>query len=102
MMAGDFQPGPAGASNTAPACRPAYRRFVGVFYGGLSHSLFIVAIGWMLVQLYSGLLSGWDLQFAPRHRIVIDLLLLVQFPLIHSWLLARRGRRWLLRLAPDT
>jgi protein-S-isoprenylcysteine O-methyltransferase Ste14 len=101
-MAGDLQSGPAGASNTAPACRPAYRRFIAVLYGGLSHSLFVVAIGLMLVQLYSGLLSGWDSHLAPRHRIGIDLLLLVQFPLIHSWLLARKGRRWLLRLAPNT
>jgi hypothetical protein len=76
------------------------RRALAAFYGILTHSLFALAIGLMVVQLYFGLGIGLHFQLGPKSRFLLNSLLVLQFPLVHSWFLARRGRTWLLRLAP--
>ncbi len=53
----------------------------------------------MLVNLYYGMQRGLG-PFRGWPALVADLLLIVQFPLVHSWLLGRRGRSLLGRLAP--
>ncbi len=65
----------------------------------LCHGAFLVAVGsmaWSLatgVQIGRGTLTGWA---AP----VANALLVLQFPLLHSFLLSRRGRPTLQRLSP--
>lgn len=62
-----------------------------VLYGAFSLLLFLISVVVMMVALYNGLnfgfgrLSGWS-------RIVVNSLLIVQFPLLHSLLLSRTGR----------
>lgn len=74
-------------------------RFVALAYGAASISIFLLAVGVMMISLHRGLhlgyggLSGWP-------RIVANTALLLQFPLLHSLLLSRFGRRWLNLLAP--
>jgi methanethiol S-methyltransferase len=65
----------------------------------LCHSTFLLAVGsmaWSLatgVQLGRGTLDGWQAGTA-------NTLLVLQFPLLHSFLLSQRGRPWLQRLSP--
>jgi protein-S-isoprenylcysteine O-methyltransferase Ste14 len=75
------------------------RRTVAVAYGLACHTTFAVAIAVMVVGLYSGLGSGRG-PFEGPWALVANLVLLAQFPLGHSFLLGRRGRRVLGRLAP--
>ena len=75
------------------------RRAVAVSYGLIAHALFLVGVGAMILNLHEGMqwsegrAHGW---FA----VAANALLIVQFPVVHSWLLSRRGRAFLGRLAP--
>lgn len=91
---------PGSESGPAAAAALPHRRLTAVLYGGVTHSLFAVAVGVMMVQLYSGMSLPLDPHLGSQSRFWVDLLLVLQFPLLHSWLLAGRGKRWLLRLAP--
>jgi protein-S-isoprenylcysteine O-methyltransferase Ste14 len=74
-------------------------RGVAVLWGLVTHGLFVVGVAGMLVNLHQGLrlglgpLRGWP-------AVVANVALMAQFPLLHSFLLSRRGRRVLERLAP--
>ena len=65
----------------------------------LTHATFVFAVGSMAVALATGLqlgrgtVPGW---LAP----IANVLLVLQFPLLHSFLLHRRGRPLLQRLSP--
>ncbi|MAW60925.1 MAG: hypothetical protein CMJ94_08830 [Planctomycetes bacterium] len=75
------------------------RRAIALAYGLVCHLSFAAAILAMVFGLYSGMQSG----LGPLHggaAWAANLLLLAQFPLLHSWLLTPRGRRLLARFAP--
>lgn len=78
---------------------PLPRRLQALAWGGLCHGSFLLAVGTMGWALYTGL----DLGLGRLHGAagwLANGLLVAQFPLLHSFLLGRRGRRWLPRLVP--
>ena len=71
-----------------------------IVYGLITHLTFVCAVVLMVTALYQGLrtglghLHGWQGALA-------DTLLIVQYPVIHSFFLGARGRRLMARLFPD-
>lgn len=65
----------------------------------LCHSLFVLAVGSMAYCLATGLQVGRG-PFTGWFGVAANLLLVLQFPLLHSALLSKRGRPWLQRLSP--
>ncbi|GMW00395.1 MAG: hypothetical protein AMXMBFR84_15320 [Candidatus Hydrogenedentota bacterium] len=70
-----------------------------VVYGVLTHFIFAVAVTVMSIGLYTGLSSGWG-RLDGWLAVLANLLLLVQFPIVHSYLLSTQGRKVLSRLSP--
>lgn len=68
-------------------------------WGAATHGLFALGVGSMVLGLFTGLQRAAGVVPAPWHYLA-NLLLALQFPLLHSWLLTRRGRSLLARLAP--
>ena len=68
-------------------------------YGLSCHAAFAAAVALMARGLYTGMQSGGG-TLAGASAWAANLLLTLQFPLLHSFLLTRRGRRLLARLAP--
>lgn len=93
---------PFSSARAPAACEHPYgvrERSVAVLFGIVCHCLFGVAIVGMILSLGTGL--AWN----PGHlegatRWIVNGSLVVQFPLLHSWLMSDRGRAWLNRLAP--
>ncbi len=81
--------------------RGTRHRLLALVYGALNHALFACAIGAMIVGLYSGLTRGWGHLRGPAAWCA-NLALVLQFPLLHSFLLSKSGRVWLARLAPSS
>lgn len=77
------------------------RRAIALVYGLACHGLFAVGVGAMVVGLYTGLASGRG-SLSGGWAWAVNTLLALQFPLVHSLLLARPGARLLHRLAPGT
>lgn len=76
------------------------RRIVAAVLMGLAcHSVFLAAVGSMGLALATGLQLGRG-TLPGVLGIAANLLLVLQFPLLHSALLSRRGRPWLRRLSP--
>jgi protein-S-isoprenylcysteine O-methyltransferase Ste14 len=75
------------------------RRLVAILYGAACHGTFLVAVSAMTVGLFCGLSSGLGRLQGPQ-AILANSLLVLQFPLLHSWLLTRPGRRALAACAP--
>jgi len=88
LIAGALMP-PAGARRVALAYA----------YGALCHAIFAVAVLAMIVAMYFGMSRSLGAVPWPWAALV-NLALLLQFPLAHSFLLSRRGRAWLGWLAP--
>ncbi len=63
------------------------------------HAAFVGAVGSMAYCLAVGLQAGYG-TLAGAAAMWCDLLLVLQFPLLHSWLLSRRGRAAVRRLSP--
>jgi protein-S-isoprenylcysteine O-methyltransferase Ste14 len=68
-------------------------------YGLVCHGLFVLGVGSMIVVMFGGMTPAlgrvpWPWQLAANAA------LLLQFPLLHSWLLSRGGSAVLARLAP--
>ncbi|MEO0388208.1 MAG: isoprenylcysteine carboxylmethyltransferase family protein [Pseudomonadota bacterium] len=70
-----------------------------LLYGALCHGLFGLAGLLMLWGLYTGMTGTFGRLDWPLAGFV-NALLLIQFPLGHSWLLSPRGQRLLAALAP--
>ena len=67
------------------------KRFVALAFGVATHLLFLAAVTVMFVGLYSGMLQpGGHFSWG---RLVWDLALLLNFPVIHSLLLTKVGRK---------
>lgn len=75
------------------------QRLIAVIAGLLCHTLFLAAVGSMAWSLLHGLQTGMG-PFTGAAAAVANLALAAQFPLVHSWLLSRRGRRLLTACAP--
>jgi len=79
---------------------PGRRRIALALVAGLvCHLLFAAAILSMAYGMFHGLSRGLGSVPWPWAA-VVNLLLILQFPLLHSFLLTRRGTRWLSRLVP--
>lgn len=93
--------GPSGAppvTMSEPPPEPTWRRrLFALTAGGLCHGTFLAAVTAMFLGLHDGLASG-GLHLTGSTRLALDLLLALQFPLLHSLLLGTRGRAWLARL----
>ncbi|MCC7015467.1 MAG: isoprenylcysteine carboxylmethyltransferase family protein [Planctomycetes bacterium] len=70
-----------------------------MLYGIASHAIFVVAVTFMVIALYNGLRIGRG-PFHGTWAWLANTLLIVQFPLLHSYLLSAGGRKILARLAP--
>lgn len=79
--------------------RGRWRVLAAVLMGGLCHLSFVLAVGSMALALWTGLQLGrGPLVGAPG--MLANLVLVLQFPVLHSFLLSRRGSGWLVRLSP--
>ena len=68
-------------------------------FGIVTHATFAVSIIVMVFGLYYGLRTG----HGPFHgwmAVVANLLLILQFPVMHSFLLSKRGRKGMAKLMP--
>jgi protein-S-isoprenylcysteine O-methyltransferase Ste14 len=65
-----------------------------VAMGLATHGLFLAAVGSMAWSLATGMRAGLG-RLGGAWGLAADLLLALQFPLVHSWLLSPRGSRWL-------
>jgi protein-S-isoprenylcysteine O-methyltransferase Ste14 len=75
------------------------QRCVAIGCGLACHLSFGLGVLAMIVGLATGMQLGLG-PFRGAWAVVADLVLLAQFPLLHSVLLSERGRSWLARLAP--
>jgi protein-S-isoprenylcysteine O-methyltransferase Ste14 len=74
-------------------------RGIALGYGAFCHGSFALAGAIMVWALFTGLQGSFG-SVAWPWAAVVNALLLIQFPLGHSFFLTGRGRRWLERLAP--
>ena len=79
----------------SPLPRPA----IALFYGVLCHACFALGVGTMVVMMFFGMSRSLGALEALWSWIA-NAALLVQFPVMHSFLLTDRGRALLARLAP--
>lgn len=86
-------PRPSGCSEP----RPATRKLLALLVGLLCHGTFLAAVLAAFVGLYGGLQAGRG-RLAGAAGVLVDCLLVLQFPLLHSLLLTTRGRALLGRL----
>lgn len=86
-----------------PVCQPQLysrgQRAIALAYGTACHVLFVAAIATMAVSLHTGMQIGLG-RLSPPVSWFANAMLLLQFPILHSWLLSDQGRRLLARLAP--
>jgi len=75
------------------------RILAAVTMGLLCHSLFVLAVASMGLALATGLQLGRG-ELPGALGVAANVVLVLQFPLLHSALLGRRGRPWLQRLSP--
>jgi len=76
-------------SSTEPASTAIKRRFLALAYGLLCHGLFAFAVSVMIYEMAFGLSRSWGVLRGPW-RWIGNGLLLLQFPLVHSFLLSSR------------
>jgi methanethiol S-methyltransferase len=87
------------SANTDRQAADRGRRRLAFAYGIACHTLFAAAVIAMISAMFFGLSRSLG-PFAPPWSFVANGVLLLQFPLAHSLLLARGGRAVLRRLAP--
>ena len=74
------------------APRGGWRILVALLYGCVCHAIFAVAVIAMIVVMYTGMTASFGRVPAPWSW-AANLVLVLQFPLGHSFLLSKRGRR---------
>ena len=74
------------------APRGGRRILVALLYGGVCHAIFAVAVIAMIVVMYTGMTASFGRVPTPWSW-AANLLLVLQFPLGHSFLLSKTGRR---------
>jgi protein-S-isoprenylcysteine O-methyltransferase Ste14 len=75
------------------------RSTIAISYGAVCHATFAVSVGTMIFSMYAGMSVGLGPLQGPWSWLA-NAVLILQFPLLHSFLLTRRGRACLNRLAP--
>jgi len=75
------------------------RRALALTFGLACHGAFLAAVSCMALALWSGMQSGLG-PFTGGAAWIANAALILQFPLLHSFLLSKRGRRVLTSLAP--
>ncbi len=75
------------------------QRAFALAFGLFTHALFVIAVSLMAAGLYTGLQIGRG-PFHGMAALTANILLLAQFPLLHSFLLGDRGRKILKRIMP--
>ena len=75
------------------------RWFIALFYGIICHFIFIVAVLAMLLAMFFGMSKSFGNVPNP-YSYLFNLLLLLQFPLAHSFLLSSKGRKYLYYFSP--
>ncbi len=78
----------------------ARRILTALFFGALTHGLFALAVGLMIYHLFFGLSASWGSIPYP-YAVLANALLVLQFPILHSFLLTDRGRKILALIGPD-
>jgi len=73
--------------------------FFALAYGIFTHAVFAFSVIVMLFGLYSGLRTGHG-HLHGGVAIAVDALLIVQFPVLHSFLLSKPGRAILAKIMP--
>ncbi|MEL7465402.1 MAG: isoprenylcysteine carboxylmethyltransferase family protein [Pseudomonadota bacterium] len=86
----------AGLAKTPPG---AARKAVAAVYGLVCHTLFAAAVAAMIAAMFFGMSESFGRVPHPW-SILVNALLIAQFPLVHSLLLSRRGGRALEAAAP--
>jgi ubiquinone biosynthesis O-methyltransferase len=81
------------------ASMPMSRKIAAVAYGLTCHGMFVTAVGMMMFQMYFGMTKCFGTLHGPL-GVLVNALLLLQFPVVHSLLLTPLGRKFLQRLAP--
>ena len=89
LVLGALHPPPGGA-----------RIFVALTFGVLVHSIFAVAVLAMIVAMFFGMSRSMGTIPWP-FAAVTNAALVLQFPIVHSLLLTRRGSRWMADLFPE-
>ncbi len=80
--------------------RRSVRIAIATIYGVCCHAAFVVGVGAMMVAMFFGMTRSLGALSTPWSW-AANGLLLIQFPILHSWLLSRPGRSILWRLAPS-
>lgn len=81
---------------------PSYttaQRVVALLAGLACHVAFLAGVGLMVFSIYTGMEYG----FGRLHGVwalLANSMLLLQFPIVHSWLLSVPGRKWTARWVP--
>ncbi len=75
------------------------RKSLALLYGSLCHGVFTLAVSIMIYEMFFGLSRSWGALHTPWSWISNGILLL-QFPIVHSFLLTQRGRAVLRGMAP--
>lgn len=78
---------------------PALRHTTAILYGAVCHACFLAGVGTMIAMMYFGMSRSFG-PLTPPWRWIANAALLIQFPLMHSFLVTARGRALLARLAP--
>ena len=85
--------------NTTPMPYSRGQRLAALGYGLLNHVLFAIGVGAMMVALFTGLTTGLG-PLRGGWAAAANALLVLQFPVLHSFFLGPVGRKWMKRLAP--
>ncbi|WP_147124556.1 methyltransferase family protein [Shimia ponticola] len=79
---------------------PGRRRIIiALIYGIICHVFFALAVGAMILAMFFGMSRSFGNVPYPWAW-AANLLLVLQFPIVHSILLTKRGRGWMTKLAP--
>lgn len=79
--------------------RTAGQRALALAAGLLTHGLFLAGVGSMAWSLFGGMDIG-VLGLESGAALLVDALLVIQFPLLHSFFLGQRGGSWVARRVP--
>lgn len=85
-------------ANAEPAYTPS-QKAVALAYGAACHGLFVLGVGAMVYGLYNGMTGSWG-RLQGAAAFAANAALVLQFPILHSLVLGRHGRRWLAHMAP--
>ena len=87
------------AYNTFLSFQFSKRWMIAFLYGLLCHVLFTASVITMLVAMFFGMSQSFGKIPAP-YSYFLNLLLLLQFPIVHSFLLSSIGKKYLLYFSP--